>query len=68
LALGIGPSHASVIENMHGLHYDRPALHTREYLQILRNAFAGTGSSRATASSSTSRRCSQCPASASRCC
>ena len=43
LALGIGPSHASVIENMHGLHYDRPALHTREYLQILRAAFAGTG-------------------------
>ena len=43
LALGIGPSHAMVIENMHGLRYDRPALHTREYVQILRAAFAGTG-------------------------
>ena len=43
LALGIGPSHPSVIENMHGLRYDRPALHTREYLQVLRAAFAGSG-------------------------
>jgi F420-dependent oxidoreductase-like protein len=43
LALGIGPSHPSVIENMHGLRYDRPAQHTREYVQTLRSAFAGTG-------------------------
>lgn len=43
LALGLGPSHPSVIETMHGLSYDRPALHTREYLGILRKAFAGTG-------------------------
>lgn len=39
--LGVGPSHPAVIERMHGLSYDRPALHTREYLQILRTAFEG---------------------------
>jgi F420-dependent oxidoreductase-like protein len=44
LALGLGPSHPSVIERMHGLAYDRPAAHTREYLTVLRQAFADTGS------------------------
>lgn len=44
LALGLGPSHPSVIEGMYGLSYDRPALHTREYLAVLRSAFAGDGS------------------------
>ncbi|MFF1922073.1 TIGR03564 family F420-dependent LLM class oxidoreductase [Streptomyces sp. NPDC058221] len=33
--LGIGPSHAAVIEGQFGLAYDRPALHTREYLSAL---------------------------------
>lgn len=35
LLLGIGPSHQPVIERL-GLAYDRPALHIREYVQILR--------------------------------
>jgi 5,10-methylenetetrahydromethanopterin reductase len=41
LVLGIGPSHPVVIENMFGLTYDRPARHTREYVEVLRAAFAG---------------------------
>jgi 5,10-methylenetetrahydromethanopterin reductase len=44
LALGIGPSHPVVIENMFGLEYARPARHTREYVEVLRAAFAGAGS------------------------
>ncbi len=43
LVLGIGPSHPVVIERMHGLAYERPARHTREYVEVLRAAFAGTG-------------------------
>src|SRR5437764_11171780 len=43
LVLGIGPSHPVVIENMFGLTYDRPARHTREYVDVLRAAFACTG-------------------------
>jgi F420-dependent oxidoreductase-like protein len=43
LALGIGPSHPVVIESMFGLEYDRPARHTREYVEVLRAAFAGAG-------------------------
>jgi F420-dependent oxidoreductase-like protein len=43
LVLGIGPSHPVVIESMHGLAYERPAHHTREYVEVLRAAFAGTG-------------------------
>jgi F420-dependent oxidoreductase-like protein len=43
LALGIGPSHPVVIENMFGLAYDRPARHTREYVEVLRAAFASDG-------------------------
>ena len=43
VALGIGPSHAVVIEGMYGLEYERPAAHTREYVEFLRAAFAGTG-------------------------
>jgi 5,10-methylenetetrahydromethanopterin reductase len=35
LTLGIGPSHAIVIENMWGLSYDKPARHVREYLSVL---------------------------------
>src|SRR5262249_53523717 len=43
LALGVGPSHPSVIEGMYGYRYDRPALHTRQYVLALRRAFAGDG-------------------------
>jgi len=42
--LGIGPSHRSVIENMYGLSYARPAAHTAEYVQALRACFATTPS------------------------
>lgn len=34
--LGLGPSHRPGIEGSFGLSYDRPALHTREYLSVLR--------------------------------
>lgn len=34
--LGIGLSHAPVIEGMWGLSYDKPARHMREYLSVLR--------------------------------
>jgi F420-dependent oxidoreductase-like protein len=43
LVLGIGPSHPVVIEAMHGLTYETPVRHTREYVEVLRAAFAGTG-------------------------
>ena len=33
--LGLGPSHAPVVEMMWGLSYDRPAAHIREYLNVL---------------------------------
>jgi 5,10-methylenetetrahydromethanopterin reductase len=33
--LGIGLSHASVVESMWGLKYDRPAVYMREYLSVL---------------------------------
>lgn len=35
LTLGVGVSHRSVIEGMHGLTYTSPAAHTAEYLQVL---------------------------------
>jgi F420-dependent oxidoreductase-like protein len=35
LTLGIGPSHAPIIEGAFGLAFDRPAAHTREYLSAL---------------------------------
>lgn len=35
LVLGIGPSHAPVIESL-GLAYDRPAKHMREYVSVIR--------------------------------
>ena len=43
LVLGVGPSHPVVIEGMYGLPYDAPARHTREYIEVLRAAFACTG-------------------------
>jgi F420-dependent oxidoreductase-like protein len=36
LALGIGLSHAPVVEGMWGLSYDKPARYMREYLSVLR--------------------------------
>lgn len=35
LTLGVGASHRSVIEGMHGLDYDRPVAHMVEYLTVL---------------------------------
>jgi F420-dependent oxidoreductase-like protein len=43
LTLGVGPSHHWVVTDMLGLPYDRPAAFTRDYLQVLTAAFAGTG-------------------------
>jgi F420-dependent oxidoreductase-like protein len=43
LALGIGPSHHWVVEDMLGLAYDRPAHLVRNYLEVLSAAFAGPG-------------------------
>ena len=34
--LGIGPSHRPGMEEGFGIPYDRPALHTREYLSVMR--------------------------------
>ncbi len=47
LTLGIGPSHPSVIEHMYGLSYERAGVHTREYVEALLAAFAGTGQAEA---------------------
>lgn len=41
--LGIGPSHAVVVEGHYGLSYERPVAHVRSYLDVLDAAFAGTG-------------------------
>ncbi|HEV7626147.1 MAG TPA: LLM class flavin-dependent oxidoreductase, partial [Streptomyces sp.] len=41
LTLGIGPSHRQIVEGLLGLSYDRPALHTREYLTALRPLLRG---------------------------
>ena len=40
-ALGIGPSHPQVIEGAHGISYERPARHVREYLSALRPLLRG---------------------------
>lgn len=37
LALGLGPSHKVVIENMLGLSYAKPARHVREYVEVVRS-------------------------------
>lgn len=39
--LGIGPSHKPFVEGMLGIPYDRPAVHTREYLSVLRPLLHG---------------------------
>jgi F420-dependent oxidoreductase-like protein len=40
LVLGVGPSHAPGIETL-GLKYDRPALHIREYVTVLKSLLDG---------------------------
>jgi 5,10-methylenetetrahydromethanopterin reductase len=35
LTLGVGVSHRPVIEELHGLSYERPAAHMRDYLSVL---------------------------------
>lgn len=35
LTLGLGPSHAALIEGQYGLSFDRPARHVREYAEAL---------------------------------
>jgi 5,10-methylenetetrahydromethanopterin reductase len=41
LVLGIGLSHQIVIETMHGMSYDKPVRHMREYLELLMPALRG---------------------------
>lgn len=43
LRLGVGPGHRSLVEGWHGLSFDRPLGHLREYVEVLRRAFAGGG-------------------------
>jgi F420-dependent oxidoreductase-like protein len=43
LALGVGPSHHWIVQDMLGLPYERPAVYTRDYLEVLQAAFAGPG-------------------------
>jgi F420-dependent oxidoreductase-like protein len=43
LALGVGPSHHWIVQDMLGLPYEKPALYTRDYLEVLQAAFAGPG-------------------------
>jgi F420-dependent oxidoreductase-like protein len=42
-ALGLGPSHHWIIQDQWGLPYERPARLVRDYLEVLRTAFAGPG-------------------------
>ncbi|OSC39583.1 LLM class F420-dependent oxidoreductase [Mycobacterium decipiens] len=43
LALGVGPSHHWIVDDMLGLPYRRPAAYTRDYLEVLNAAFTGPG-------------------------
>jgi F420-dependent oxidoreductase-like protein len=43
LALGVGPSHHWIVEDMLGLSYQKPAAYTRDYLEVLQAALAGPG-------------------------
>jgi len=43
LALGVGPSHHWIIQDMLGISYRRPAAYTRDYLEVLNAALAGPG-------------------------
>lgn len=42
-ALGLGPSHHWIVEDMLGLPYEKPARMVRDYLEVLNAAFAGPG-------------------------
>ena len=44
LSLGVGPSHHWIVQDMLGLHYEKPAGYTRDYLEVLGAALAATGS------------------------
>ncbi|QIY93632.2 TIGR03564 family F420-dependent LLM class oxidoreductase [Streptomyces sp. S1D4-11] len=43
LALGLGPSHHWIVQDMLGLPYERPAAFTRDYLEVLVAALHGPG-------------------------
>jgi F420-dependent oxidoreductase-like protein len=43
LALGVGPSHHWIVQDMLGLPYEKPAAYTRDYLDVLDAALAGPG-------------------------
>jgi F420-dependent oxidoreductase-like protein len=43
LALGVGPSHHWIVQDMLGLPYERPAAFTRDYLDVLEPALSGPG-------------------------
>jgi F420-dependent oxidoreductase-like protein len=43
LTLGVGPSHHWIVRDMLGLPYERPAAFTRDYLEVLEVALAGSG-------------------------
>jgi F420-dependent oxidoreductase-like protein len=42
LALGVGPSHHWIVQDMLGLPYERPASYTRDYLEVLGAAVGGS--------------------------
>jgi F420-dependent oxidoreductase-like protein len=44
LALGVGPSHHWIVQDMLGLPYERPASYTRDYLEVLGAAVGGSKS------------------------
>jgi len=44
LALGVGPSHHWIVQDMLGLAYERPASYTRDYLEVLGAAVGGSNS------------------------
>jgi F420-dependent oxidoreductase-like protein len=44
LALGVGPSHHWIVQDMLGLPYERPAAYTRDYLEVLGAAVGGSKS------------------------
>jgi len=41
LTLGIGPSHASLVEGVYGMSYDHPGRNTEEYVRILSGVLRG---------------------------
>lgn len=43
VALGVGPSHHWIVQDMLGLPYQKPAKYTRDYLEVLNAALRGPG-------------------------